>query len=178
MTLKTHASPRRIFYALVLALFANLVSCGYRFSAQYSRLPERIKTVSVSVFKNNTKEPNLELAVTEAIAETLRHDGRLELVSGKSADSAVSGSVEQYRLDPLAFDTLNRAAQYRVRIKIKIKFEDKAPGGEVLEKTLETQWDYATGGAITSAEKARQDAINRASAYLGDKVVGVLFEGF
>jgi hypothetical protein len=169
----------RLFkFCFYLVAFSSVASCGYKFAGQSSRLPDHVKTLSVTIFQNNTKEPNLELAVTTAISEKFRHDGRLDLVAGGKADAALSGSIESYLLEPLAYDTLNRAAQYRVRMTVKIKFEDKATGGAVVEKTLDTQWDYVTGGAITSAERGRQDAINQASSYLGDKIIGLLLEGF
>ena len=162
-------------YFIVLCI---LSSCGYKFAGQESRLPEQIKTISVALLVNNTKEPNLELPITSAIAEKFRHDGRLGVVSAGRADSVLSGSIEKYSLEPLVYDVKNNAAKYRLRLKVKIKFEDKLGQGVLVQKSLDAWWDYIVGASIITDEMSRQDAINQASSYLGDRIVGLLFEGF
>jgi hypothetical protein len=169
---------RKPLAAFLLAVLLTAPSCGYRLAGQESRLPEPIKTIYVSIFVNDTREPNLELFVTNAIIEKFKHDGRLGVASAKDADSVLSGTIEKYSLEPLVYDAFNNAAKYRLRMRVKIKFEDKVGKGVLVEKTLAAQWDYIVGASIIADEMSRVDAVNQASAYLGDKILGLLLEGF
>jgi hypothetical protein len=175
---KAFLSTRKSAVSLLILTLALVSSCGYKFAGQETKLPDPIKTIAVAVFVNDTKEPNLELAVTGAITEKFQHDGRLAVVSAQKADSLLSGTIEKYSLEPLVYDAYNNAAKYRVRIKVKIKFEDKVGQGLLVEKALDVQWDYLVGPSVVYAELARQEAVNQAASYLGDKMIGLLLEGF
>jgi hypothetical protein len=166
-------------------------SCGYHFSGQGSRLPESVRTISIPLLLNNTNEPDLELTVTNVLVEKFRHDGRLEILSKSNADSTLYGSIEQYTIQPLAYfsgnvsgnssslnSINNNASQYRVKMKIKIRLEDKNGKSLLPERGVETQWEYNVGANIPATEIARQAAIYQASLYLGDKLIGLILEGF
>ncbi|MBI3582148.1 MAG: LptE family protein [Nitrospinae bacterium] len=169
---------RKLRAAFFLAVLFLAPSCGYRLAGQENRLPETIRTIYVSIFVNDTKEPNLELLVTNAIIEKFKHDGRLGVASAKDADSVLSGTIEKYSLEPLVYDAYNNAAKYRLRMRVKVKFEDKTGKGVLVEKSIASQWDYIVGASIIADEMSRVDAVNQASAYTGDKILGLLLEGF
>jgi len=159
-------------------ILLSLASCGYRFAGQGTRLPDPIKTIAIPIFENNTSEPNLEIPVTQAVVEKFQHDGRLDVVPSAGADSVLSGVVTGYSLEPMAFDAANRATQYRVKLAVKIRFADKVGQGIAIERTVASQWDYKLGSSITAGESARRDAVSEAARYLGDKLTGLLLEGF
>ena len=151
--------------------------CGYRLAGQGSSLPENIKSISIPVFENDAQQPNLGITVTRAVIEKFVRDGRLAVVDG-GADSLLIGTVKSYSLEPVAFDSLNRVTQYRVKITVKVKFTDNTGKGIVFDRELPVQWDYNVGLAIPAAEMARYQADMEAAAYLGDRLVGLILEGF
>ncbi len=155
-----------------------LASCGYRLAGQGVKLPEPVKTIAIPIFTNNTAEPGLELSVTQAVIEKFQHDGRLDVVPSATADSILVCVLEGYSLEPMAYDAANKATQYRVKLRVKVKFTDKVGQGVSIEKTINSQWDYKLGASITVAEIARQEAVIEAAHYLGDKLISLLLEGF
>ncbi|MBI5179424.1 MAG: hypothetical protein HZA04_09235 [Nitrospinae bacterium] len=159
-------------------LAASLAACGYRLAGQSTKLPDPVRTIAIPVFANDTAEPDLELTVTRAVTEKFQHDGRLAVVPSAGADSVLTATITGYTLEPMAYDAENKATQYRVRLKVKIKFEDKVGQGVAIERAVNAQWDYKLGASITQAETARQDAIIEAARYLGDRLIGLLLEGF
>ncbi len=151
--------------------------CSYHLAGQGSSLPENIKSIAIPVFENDVQQPNLDIAVTRAVTETFIRDGRLAVVDG-GADSLLLGTIKSYALEPVAFDTLNRVTQYRVKLMVKVKFTDNTGKGLSLERDLRVQWDYNVGTAIPVAETARNQAVLEAAGYLGDRIAGMILDGF
>ncbi|MEE8484864.1 MAG: LptE family protein [Nitrospinota bacterium] len=152
--------------------------CGYRYAGQATALPEAIRSIAIPVFQNDSTEPGIEAAVTRAVIEKFERDGRLRVTSRENADAALNGTIESYTLRPIAFDTNNNATEYRVKIRLRIRMEDKTGGSANRETTMEAQWDYTSNASITQTESAREAAIIKAAQYLGDSLVGYLLEGF
>lgn len=164
------------FIPLFFALFFA-AGCSYHFAGQGSSLPENIKSISIPIFENDVQQPNLDIIVTRAVTEKFVRDGRLAVVDG-GADSLLVGTIKSYVLEPVAFDSLNRVTQYRIKMMVKIKFTDNTGKGITLNRDLRVQWDYNLGAAITAAETARNQADKAAAEYLGDSLVGLILEGF
>ncbi|TBR22014.1 MAG: hypothetical protein EPO63_08085 [Candidatus Nitrosotenuis sp.] len=171
---------RKNFLNRLLPIFLTVLlaaGCSYRLAGQGSILPDTIKSVGIPVFENDVQQPNLDITVTHAVTETFLRDGRLAVVDG-GADSLLQGTIKSYTLEPVAFDTLNRVTQYRVKLMVNVKFTDNTGKGIALERDLRVQWDYNVGTAITSAEAARNQAVLEAARYLGDRIAGMILDGF
>lgn len=166
---------KRLF-VLFLVLF-SAAGCSYHLAGQGSSLPENIKTIAIPIFENDVQQPNLDIIVTRAVTEKFVRDGRLSVVDG-GADCLLTGTIKSYALEPVAFDSLNRVTQYRIKMAVKIAFTDNVGKGIALNRDMRVQWDYSLGAAITSAEAARNQADKEAADYLGDRLVGLILEGF
>ncbi len=175
--MRRSALLKRLLFAALLFVAIVAPGCGYRFAGQGTRLPPSIKSVSIPVFENDTAQPNLEITVTQAVTEKFIKDGRLAVVAG-GGDSVISGAIKSYALEPVAYDSLNRVSQYRVKMTVQIMFEDKTGKGISFDRVLPTQWEYKLDPAITAAEAAREEANREAARYLGDRIVGLILEGF
>ncbi len=161
---------------LFLAVFF-VTGCSYHFAGQGSSLPESIKSISIPIFESDVQQPNLDITVTRAVTEKFIRDGRLKVVDG-GADCLLTGTVKSYALEPVAFDSLNRVSQYRIKMMVKIQFTDNVGKGIALNRDLKVQWDYNLGAAIPAAETARNLANREVADYLGDRLVGLILEGF
>lgn len=166
---------KRLLPLFLAVLFA--AGCSYHLAGQGNGLPEGIKSISIPVFENDVQQPNLDITVTRAVTEKFIRDGRLAVVDG-GADSLLLGAIKSYSLEPVAFDSLNRVSQYRVKMMVKVKFTDNAGKGIAFDRELRVQWDYNVGADIPAAETARNQADREAADYLGDRLVGLILEGF
>ncbi len=178
--IKKAAFRRGALAVLLLALFAMLPAsgCGYKVAGQSTGLPESIKTLAITVFENDSSEPNVEEAVTRGILRRFVRDGRLRIVSRDKADSILSGTVIKYKLEPVAWDSFNYVTQYIIRLYVRIDFKDTTGNDIHISQVVYAQSSYRLNISIVTAESARQDAITAVSLILGDTLVGLLLEGF
>lgn len=167
---------RSPLYAALLALVFT-AACGYRMTGQGTRLGEKVKSIAIPVFENNSKEPNLEIAVTRGVTERFMRDGRLT-VRGGDADCVLTGTVQSLTLQPISYDSLNRVSQYRAVVASKVRFEDKKGQRLKLDREISVQWDFSVGTTIIAAETAKQEALDEAGKYLGDRLIELILDGF
>ena len=164
---------KRLFLWLISGLFLfTSAGCGYTTG---SLLPSHLKTIYVDNFKNKIEigrevtegmrytlyRPGLENDVTNAILERFVFDGNLKISNMEEADLILRGSLLDYRLEALRYDTDDNVEEYRVNIIIDIELEDVAKdsvlwgesgfGGESTYKT--------TGRFVISEDTARDKAL-------------------
>jgi hypothetical protein len=99
-----------------LAAAVLLTGCaGYQLG---SMLPPGVKTVYVPTFVNKTDEPMIEMQATQAAIEEIQKDGSLSISGADSADTILSVTLMEYRLDPVSFqkDRRTAAKQYRLNL--------------------------------------------------------------
>src|SRR5258706_12814849 len=90
------------------------------------------KSVEILPFNNQTLQPRLGDAVTQALRERLQTDGTYHLVTSGGADIVVTGVITRYYRDSLSYlpgDVLT-AQNYHVTITAHITARE--PGGKVL----------------------------------------------
>lgn len=162
----------------VLAAILPTAGCGYKMVGQSTGLPESIKTLAITVFENDSSEPNVEEVVTQSILQRFVRDGRLRIVSRDKADAILSGTVIKYALEPVAWDEFNYVKQYIIRLTVRIDFKDTTGSDLHISQIVNAQSSYGLGVSIVAAESVRQDAIARVSLILGDNIIGLLLEGF
>ena len=136
----------------VLALV--LSSCaGYRVG---SPLDKSIRTVSLTIV-NKTSEPSIEVAVQKALRAELQMDGRLEVRSKDEADVALSVTLTDFNLTPLAYvrNQGSRADEYRMTITAKAVLSD-AETSEVISETpvVSGEADFRYIADLTSTKRA------------------------
>ena len=153
-------------------------SCGYRMAGQTTGLPESIKTIAITVFENESFEPNIEAAITRSVTQKFVDDGRLRVVTKERADALMSGTVIKYELEPLAFDQFNYATSYRIKIIVTVTLEGTGESSLRMVRNVNAESAYSLGGSIASAESARFAAIDAVSGILADNIVGLYLEGF
>ena len=141
-------------------------SCGYRFRAGGSPLPEGIRAVYAPVFSNRTAEPGLEVIFTQAFREQLARAG----VQGQASCAArVEGELLTLTGNPTILTPAGALASYRVAAQVHLKLtqgerlladavvsgaEDYLPYGGVLPGAT-------SQGDILPSEANRQAAIRR-----------------
>lgn len=166
--------------ALLTFLPAALIfsSCGYRLAGQTTGLPESIKTIGITVFENESFEPNIEAAITRAVTQKFVDDGRLRVVPKARADALLTGSVNKYELEALSFDQFNYATSYRLKLSVTVTLKGRSKSSLNMVRNVKAESSYSLGGSIAGAESARLAAIDTVSGILADNIVGLFLEGF
>jgi len=165
-------------YALLLTVLAG---CGYHLSGS-KRLPPDIETIAVPVFHNNTFQPTLEIAVTEAVKQEFLTTSRLKVVNDPDqADLVVKGTIVSYGLTPLSFDSSRTVVlEYRVHIRVAVSVEAPSHKEKVFWKDagMEAKADYLVNPDTSANQVAEDHAIAEASKLFAENVVHRVLEGF
>jgi len=166
--------------ALLTLLPAALIfsSCGYRMAGQTTGLPESIKTIAITVFENESFEPNIEAAVTRAVTQKFVDDGRLRVVPKARADALLTGTVIKYGLEAVSFDQFNYATSYRMRIGVTVTLKGRSESSLRMVRNVNAESFYSLGSSIAGAESARLAAIDTVSRIIADNIIGLFLEGF
>jgi outer membrane lipopolysaccharide assembly protein LptE/RlpB len=141
----------------LVALSALLLGAGCGYSWR-GTLPEHIRTVGIPVFANRTQWPNIETALTAAVASAFATDGRLKVVNPSEADAILEGEIVNYQVTVLAFDSNANPQQYRLFVTVNVSFRDVRRGVMLFEQRgLQERVDYLAAPVVADTI-ARQDA--------------------
>ena len=152
--------------ALLLLLTAGCAN--YRLG---SMLPPDIKTVYVPTCKNQTPEPLIEQDVTRAILGQIQMDGSLRVRSEDSADAILEITLDEFWLDPVAYESgsSSTANQYRMSIRASFVLYRRSDNSVVVESPSLTGWyDFDFAGDMTSSKNI---ALRPAAEDLGRRIV-------
>lgn len=164
----------------IVLLIAVVIAggCSYRLAGQQSSLPESYRTIAITVFENDSFEPNLENAITMAITQKFIDDGRLRVVKRAKADLVLTGTVNDYDLQAVAFDEFNYATQYSLTLGASVELKSSDGSDFIMRGKASGATSYSLGANIVGAESARLRAIDTASGVLAANVIGLFLEGF
>ncbi len=166
-------SGKIVFLLLFLCLALYLNSCAYTVK---SILPEHIKKVTVTTFKNNTFHYGLEDTLTDAVIREFIVDGRLRVGRAKTADALLSGEITRYDREPLSYDNENIVEEYKIRIMVDITFKDLTTA-EALWKEKEMEGEATYSVRIEPIE-TEQEGLERAIEELARRIVSRTIEGW
>jgi hypothetical protein len=136
MTPVPHYKTRFLLFVLGGGVSAFLSGCA-AFSAGGGAvtLPPHIKTLCVRPFANTTQFFGLEDALTQAIANEFIQDGRLAYVSNEpQANGVLIGEITGYLLQPVSYDASLIVQEYKLTVRLNVKFVDQATNTVVWEE--------------------------------------------
>lgn len=86
------------FVALLLCSMTTF-SCAYKLSNAVDKLPGGVSTIAVPMFKNDSKEPNIEVYFTNSFKNEVLRFGRINLVNSESqAEAVVTGVIKSVKI--------------------------------------------------------------------------------
>jgi hypothetical protein len=170
----------------IAVLLAMAVSaCSYHFSGTGAIVPEGVRALAVPVFINGTKEPYVDVEVTQAVVEEFMTDGRLRVVSLEDAELALRGRIRVYEVSPQSYNVYNGQTfvqQYRVRLVVDAWLEDVRSKKLLWQEAgIESIFisDYAVAtGDIRSTRITKDAAIKKASQDIAWTLRSRVLEGF
>lgn len=113
------------------------------------------KSVEVLPFNNQTLEPRLGDAMTQALRQRLRGDATFHLATGGAGDIVVTGVITGYNRQGLSFlssDVLT-ANNYNVSVVAHVIARDRATGKVLLDKNVKGSALVHVGSDLESAER-------------------------
>lgn len=113
---------------LITALFMfTIQGCGVRYSLGGSKIPENMKTYTVSFFENISPmvSATLSQSMTEGLKERIRTQSRLSQVN-QDGDAQFDGTITSYSITPAAVEAGSEmAALNRLSITVKVKYMNR-----------------------------------------------------
>jgi hypothetical protein len=113
-------SIQRISIFLIVVL---LSACGiYTFSGV--KIPDDVKSISIAYFPNQAPQtaPTLSQVFTEKLRDKFQNETRLFL-KPEEGDYQVSGSIVDYRIEPVGVSGDTEATENRLTITSKVEFK-------------------------------------------------------
>ena len=159
-----------VFVALLLSGCA-----GYRLGSVNGDVAGE-KTVEVKPFNNQTLQPRLGDAVTQALREQLQADGTYRLATREPGDLVISGIIRSYQREGLGY--LNRDAtttqNYRVAITVHVIVTDRVSGKTVMDRDVKGHTLVNVGPDFASSERQAEPLL---AANLAQNITELLTEG-
>jgi len=121
---------RRLLLAGFLFFY---LGCGYHTAGRANTLPDKIRTISVPTFINQTQTYKIEQRLTAAVVQELvtRTEYHIVNEATDSTDATLQGTVLSTYTTPLTYDSkTGRAASVLVIVNMKVLLKDKQ--GQVL----------------------------------------------
>ena len=167
-----------IRFVLLLSIFLS-VGCGYELEGTLRpKKLEAVQSISISPFLNHTNEPGLGRAVTKAMRGRFLRDGRLRVSDSPDADIALEGVLREYRLSPIGFTQADKAKQYRVVVRTRVRLHDKERRKLLINQDLESYAEFAISSSIAQSDTSRSKANQQVADSLSKDVVSLVLEGF
>jgi hypothetical protein len=111
---------------LLVPLLSSLTGCLYTLSG--SSLPSHLKTVEITLFANQSLEPNVADEITLALSNEVVSGNLLKVVQ-RDGDAVISGTVTSYSNTPYTYGATDTrqvsVQQYVVRVTAQVEFADK-----------------------------------------------------
>ena len=141
----------RKLLAIVLAAF--LSACGF-YSFTGASISPDVKTVVVQYFPNRaaTIQPTLSQVFTERLKDYFLEQTNLSL-EADAGDLNFSGEIVKYEVKPIAIQANEQAAQNRLSIAVKVKFENTKDESKNFEQKFSRYTDYDSGQSLADVEE-------------------------
>lgn len=153
-----------IVYCLLLGIIQT--GCGiYSFSG--STLPPHIRTIGVPLFEDQTTEFGIDQELTDALIQAFRDDNTLKIADPRDADAVLSGTVTRVEDRAGQYSADELAADFRVSVTVKAKFEDMRKRNVMWETSLTQEGTYdgrdvpRSDGIAEALKKISTEILNR-----------------
>jgi hypothetical protein len=119
------------------------------------------KTVEVLPFNNQTLQPRLGDALTQALRERLQVDATYKLAGADAGDITVTGVILSYRRDGLGYlkSDASTPQNFRIIMVVHVTARERATGKLLLDRDIRGQGLVNVGSDLVSAERQAAPSI-------------------
>jgi hypothetical protein len=142
------------FFAICLTALLSAGCAGYHLGPVNNAVAGD-KSIEIVPFNNQTLQPRLGDAVTQALRERMQTDGTYRLATGSPGDVVVTGVITAYNREGVGFlrTDVATAENYRVDITAHVTARDRSTGTVLLEKNVNGYTLVRVGTDLTDAER-------------------------
>jgi hypothetical protein len=142
------------FLSIIAAAIFSAGCAGYHLGPVNNQVAGD-KSVEVLPFNNETFQPRLGDAVTQALRERLQVDATYHLATRGDADVVVSGVITRYDRKAIAFlnSDVATAESYRIRVVAHVTARERDTGKTLLDKDVDGYALVQVGTDLASAER-------------------------
>ena len=128
-------------------------SCSVKYSLTGASISDETKTFQVNYFQNNSTliEPGIDRDFTNKLIDLLINQTSLDLVKS-NGDLLYEGEIVEYRISPTTATANNTAAQNRLTISVKVKFENGKDESKNFEQQFSRYNDFPSDTNLVSIE--------------------------
>lgn len=141
---------------IIAILIASIVlpSCDVKYTFTGASISPEVKTVSVDYFQNLAPlvNPTLSNTLSEELRNKFISQTRLNVVPSYG-DLSFSGEIKNYGVKPVAIQGNEIAAQNRLTIAVRVKFENKLDPTQNYDKTFSHYEDFSSSQQISQVEQ-------------------------
>ncbi|MGQ9706768.1 MAG: LptE family protein [bacterium] len=162
---------------IISTIIISIIILSCKYYTFTPNLPKYIRNINITTFKNNAYQYGLEIELTQRVIDEFISEGTLKIVDIANADAVLSGSIESYRLVPVSYDQYEQVKDYKLDIRLNLRFENKNTREIIWEDSL---IDYVhfypsgTGGGTRNEYDARKELIDK----LAKDIVRKTIEGW
>ncbi|MBW8863670.1 MAG: hypothetical protein JF609_01880 [Verrucomicrobia bacterium] len=134
------------------------------------------KSVEVLPFNNQTLEPRLGDALTQALRERLQTDATYHLATHGNGDIVVTGVVRSYRRIGLGYSSSDSVTpeNYRIEVVVHVTAREHDSGKALLDRDVKGNTLVHIGSDLASSER---QALPLVSEELARNITELLAEG-
>ena len=165
-----------LFSAACVLVLCSFAGCaGYRLGPANGAVSGE-KSIEVLPFNNQTLQPRLGDALTQALREELQTDGTYQLTARDSGDVVVTGVVTSYSRSGVSFLSSDAATpqDYRIDVTAHVTAREHATGRLLLDKDVTGQTLVPVNSDLADAER---QALPLLAQDLARNITGLLTEG-
>ncbi len=165
-TLTQSGHQRAIVWVLLsVTVLVGLTACGlYSFKSSGGPL---VESIAVTQLDNKTDQSGVADRITELVVDQMIRDGTIAVVSPKSAEAILQGSLTGYRREPFEYDETDQVPRFVIKLTLELSLIRSSTGDEIWKSTFanegvyEAEGESEEDGQLRAAELLAVDIINR-----------------
>ncbi len=145
---------KRALTPISLGVIILMVSCKINYSFTGASISPDVKSVSVEHFQNLAPmvNPTLSNLLSEELRNKFVTQTRLNVVPS-FGDLTFSGEIRRYEVNPVAIQANEVAAQNRLTISVRVRFENALDHSKSYDKTFTHFEDFSSSQQLSHVEQ-------------------------
>jgi hypothetical protein len=142
-------------FFLISALTVLSAGCAGYHLGPVNGVTAGAKTIEVAPFNNQTLQPRLGDAVTQALRERLQTEGTYRVATRNPGDIVVTGVIYSYKREGLGFlnTDITTPVNYRISVTAHVIARERNGGKVLLDKNIMGYTLVQTGTDLADAER-------------------------
>lgn len=143
------------FFSLFVTAILSAGCAGYHLGPVSPGVAAGEKSIEIVPFNNQTLQPRLGDAVTQALRERMQTDGTYRLATRDPGDVVVTGVIASYRREGVSFlrTDVTTAENYRVELTAHVTARDRATGKVLFDKNVKGYTLVQVGTDLADSER-------------------------